>query len=344
MDTFYVDGHYLFDTADNRMILRGINLPVLDNWGFPPDSRLAELEQSGANAVRLQWYAKYGSPTRPAYTLSDLDTLLDMCRVNRLIPILMLADCTCQADPGLVNTELVPWWTRRDVVEVLNKHKKYLIINLGNEVGNYRWTASPASALANFTNAYIAAINSIRTKELEMPVMVDAPDCGSTLGAFTSTSLGKDLIDNDPCRNVLLSAHAYWAGYDGMAELGTSAAATLPIVFGEVANKQDEEVDATDANGRRVRRTEFCYYDLDGTTEGHLPPTGFNYQTLLSTIGPMDIGWLAWSWWKDRCASREITSTGNYADLTPYGDDIVNNAVYGLRLGTYRAVRTPTLP
>jgi mannan endo-1,4-beta-mannosidase len=92
MDTLYVDGRHLFDTADNRMVLRGINLPVLDNWGFPPDSRLAELEQSGANAVRLQWYTKYGSPARPAYTLSDLDTVLDECRSNRLIPILMLAD------------------------------------------------------------------------------------------------------------------------------------------------------------------------------------------------------------------------------------------------------------
>jgi len=243
-----------------------------------------------------------------------------------------------------VNTVLVPWWTNTDVVSILNKHKRYLIINLGNEVGHYRWTTSPTSALANFTNAYITAIKSIRMSGLEMPIMVDAPDCGSTLGAFTSASLGKDLVDNDPRRNVLLSAHAYWAGYDGMAELGTPAAATLPIVFGEVANKQDEEVDATDANGQRVSRTEFCYYDLDGTTEGHPSPTGFNYQTLLSTIGPMDIGWLAWSWWKDQCASREMTSTGNYADLTPYGDDIVNNAVYGLRLGTYRAVRTPTLP
>jgi mannan endo-1,4-beta-mannosidase len=108
MDTLHVDGRYLLDTADNRIVLRGVNLPVLDNWGFPPDSRITEVEKTSANAVRLQWYVNYKGGDRPAYTLSDLDTLLDECRLNRLVPILMLADFTCAADPTLVTSELVP--------------------------------------------------------------------------------------------------------------------------------------------------------------------------------------------------------------------------------------------
>ena len=40
-------------------------------------------------------------------------------------------------------------------------------------------------------------------------VMIDAPDCGTSLHAFTS--IGQELIDHDPRHNLLLSAHAYWA-------------------------------------------------------------------------------------------------------------------------------------
>ncbi|MDO9712254.1 cellulase family glycosylhydrolase [Paracraurococcus lichenis] len=347
MDTFHVDGRYLLDTADNRVVLRGVNLPVLDNWGFPPDSRISEVEKTGANAVRLQWYVNYKGGDRPAYTLSDLDTLLDECRLNRLIPILMLADFTCAGDPKVVNSGLIPWWTDCNVVTVLNKHRKYLIIKLANEVGQYRWSPSPAAALASFQAEYKTAISAIRSHGLNMPVMIDAPDCGSSLEAFTNpgVGIGQDLIAHDPQRNVLLSVHAYWAAYGGMARLlGDPLAATLPLVFGEVANKQDEEVDATDAAGLPTRRTDFCFYDLDGTSERHPAPSGYSYQDLLTALGPRDIGWLAWSWWKDGCDRRQMTSTGNFTDLTLYGDDLVNNPTYGLRLGTFAAARTATLP
>jgi mannan endo-1,4-beta-mannosidase len=346
MDILQVKDNYLHDAAGNQLVLRGVNLPLLDDWDFPASNNVSEIERTGANAVRIQWYISYPSPPppgpqRPAYTLSDLDAVLDACRINRLIPILMLADFSCADDITLVNTKLVPWWTQAAIVAVLNRHRRYIIVNLGNEVGQYRWAGSTAAALNAFRDAYTAAIDGLRGAGLQMPILVDAPDCGTTLGAFTGTSLGQDLIQHDPLKNILLSVHAYWAGYDGMAELTTNpVTAKLPIVFGEIANKQAETIETTDGAGRRVLRTEECYYDIDGKTENHPAPTGFSYQALLAELSRQDIGWLAWSWWKDACANRQMTSTGKYTDLTTYGDDLVNNDVYGLR----HAVRTPTLP
>jgi hypothetical protein len=78
--------------------------------------------------------------------------------------------------------------------------------------------------------------------------------------------------------------------------------------------------------------------DLTGPFEPHA------YQGLLVSLGQHEIGWLAWSWWKDNCPSRQMSSTGAYAGLTTYGNDLVNNASYGLRQGTFHASRTPTLP
>jgi mannan endo-1,4-beta-mannosidase len=52
---------------------------------------------------------------------------------------------------------------------------------------------------------------------------------------------------------------------------------------------------------------------------------------LLPLLQEHDIGWLAWSWWPDQCEERQMTSSGYFSDLTPYGDDIANNPIYDLK-------------
>jgi mannan endo-1,4-beta-mannosidase len=94
-----------------------------------------------------------------------------------------LNDLTCQADPNLLNSQLLPWWTSDPVVSVLKKHERYLIINLANELGHYRWSSNKDEALANFVNAYTIAIAGIR-KYLRVPIAIDAPDCGTSIEVF----------------------------------------------------------------------------------------------------------------------------------------------------------------
>jgi len=317
--TMQVNGRFLYDANNQKIILVGANLPLLDDWNFPTSDKLTELEKTGANAVRIEWYINYGQPSRPAYSLTDLDNFLTKCKNNRMIPILDLHDFTCGSDISVLNAQAIPWWTSAPVLTVLNKHKKYLIINLANELGIYRWAgdnSQQATALTNFKNAYKTAITSIRNAGLDVPIMIDAPDCGTTIGAFNT--IGAELITHDPKHNLLLSAHAYWAGYNGTSEISTTISNNLPIVFGEVANKQSEGNDQ-------------CYYDLDGTNENHPPILPFTYQSLLNTCQSNQIGWLAWSWFPDGCASRNMSSTGNYANLTTFGSDVVNNVTYGIK-------------
>ena len=225
---------------------------------------------------------------------------------------------------------MIPWWTSDEVVAVLNKHKQYLIINLANELGVYRWSNDPATALNGFKNAYKSALTTIREK-LHMPVMIDAPDCGTSIDAWIA--IGQELIDHDPDHNLLLSAHAYWAAYDGMPHIDSAVNGNLPIVFGEVANKQDETI---------AGAQQFCYYDLDGLNENHPPQNAFTYQSLLQTLKTQEIGWLAWSWGPDGCSSRTIgkynQNTHQYEGLTePFGNDIVNHPDYGLKSSAERS-------
>jgi mannan endo-1,4-beta-mannosidase len=323
--------YWLRGNTHDRIILRGINLPLLDNWEFPanqPIGKLDELAKTGANTVRIQWYASY--PGRPPYSATDLDRVIEACRTRRLVPIIELHDYTCQDDPNLVNAQLMTWWTRSDVTAVLKKHERYLIINLANELGSYRWSGSPATALNNYANAYKTAISTIRNTGLRMPIMIDAPDCGTSVNAFLS--VGQQFIDHDPQHNILLSAHAYWGSdYDGSADLDLAIKAKLPIVLGEIANKQF-------ANGDE------CYYGIDGTNINHPPPTRFSYKNLLIDCTVWEIGWLAWSWGPDKCAERQLAHNGSYTDLTDYGRDILDQATYGLRRGLYGPQKTNDLP
>src|SRR5216683_2811956 len=82
-----------------------------------------------------------------------------------------------------------------------------------------------------------------------------------------------------------------------MPHIDSAVNGHLPIVFGEVANKQDETI-----NGA----TQFCFYDLDGLNQNHPPQFAFTYQNLLQKLKTNEIGWLAWSWWPDLCSSRNI--------------------------------------
>lgn len=72
--------------------------------------------------------------------------------------------------------------------------------------------------------------------------------------------LGKSLHQHDPKRNLLVSVHAYCATlqYDGFAEINAAVRNNVPLVFGEIANKQF-------ANGDQ------CYYGIDGTNVKNPP-------------------------------------------------------------------------
>lgn len=317
--TFHTRGRHLYSPKGKKVILRGVNLPLLDDWGFPQRDLLTELAKTGANAVRIQWYKEYGQPNRPTVSATDLDKFLTKCRTSQIMPILYLADLTCKEDPNLLNSELMPWWTSPPVLTVLKKHQRYLIINLANELGNYRWTGDPAKALAIFKNAYQTAIAKIRV-HLQVPIAIDAPDCGTSIEVFPK--IAQALINSDPAHNLLFSGHAYWASYNGIPQIKSAINANIPLFFGEIANKQDNPV-----NGK----TQYCYYDLDGSSENQPSTNGFTYQSLLTLLQQQEIGWLAWSWWKDKCQERQMTSDGTFAKLTPYGKDLVNNPTYGLK-------------
>jgi mannan endo-1,4-beta-mannosidase len=129
------------------------------------------------------------------------------------------------------------------------------------------------------------------------------------------------IISSDPLHNIIFSAHAYWYGYalnDSAIMrqiMDTAVSYNYPLLLGEVANYQD----STPA---------YCTWSL-------------NYPALLNICTRLNVGWLVWSWNNDNCNLRQLSTDGTYANLSPYGMDIVNNTIYGLhtaaKLTTYLA-------
>lgn len=85
--------------------------------------------------------------------------------------------------------------------------------------------------------------------------------------------------------------------------------------------------------------------ELDGTGStvpgkrvDNAPDSNFKYHNLLETLGPLDVGWLACSWYRDECLTRRMLADDG--QLTPYGADPVTKRIYALKGGLYKAVRT----
>lgn len=251
----------------------------------------------------------------PYYTYELLDTAIHRCIQNKMIPVLDLQDLTCSDDYNALLT-LAQWYTSPQVTQIISANQSSLIINIANEAGYVSWDSNPTAALQTYKNTYDSIVQLLRSANISVPIMIDAPDCGTNITIFDSVA--STIISNDPLHNVLFSAHAYWYVYannDSLTILNllkNAKSAGYPLVLGEIANYQDDTV--------------ACQWEL-------------NYTALLNICHQLNIGWLAWSWDNDVCPQRQLSNNGLYNDLSAYGNDIVNNTNYGLsnssKLTTY---------
>lgn len=305
----HTSGKYILGPCNDTITLKGVNYAPY-NWGYTlSDLKMDQVALSGANVVRIPWYQN--NPGAPVYAnYVALDSALSKCIQLDMIPILELHDFTC----GNNSTSLIAgsaWWTNSSVLPVLQKYKHSLIVNIANEALQVNWASNPTTALASYKSTYETIITNLRaTAGFDFPLMIDAPDCGTNSDAFITSGTAAALITHDPKHNLIFSAHAYWYAYAGndslqmATKLNAVLAANIPFVLGEIANEQD---DAT-----------MCQYTL-------------NYKPLLNYCKNKNVNWLAWVWDHDGCPNRQISSSGNFANLTVYGTDVINNANYGLK-------------
>jgi chitinase/poly(3-hydroxybutyrate) depolymerase len=330
--TIYTQGRFLYDATDQQIVPVGLNYPT-DYWLFSgTNEKVNEVDLSGANMVRMTWFQN--AIAGASHTDADLDMMLTKFATKRIFTTLMLWDGGngCPQNPNKLNDAngYVSWWTNPARVTLLNNHKKHIIINLVNELGfGYSYNAgnpTDVAAFTNWRNQYKIAITTIRNAGLHIPIMIDAPLCGGSLSLVNQAAA--EIIAHDPDHNIIFSVHSYWAETNETSQVAIAVSNNVPVVFGEVSSKQ---VGADNWNTNPATGYSECYFGIDGTNSEHTPPTGFSYKNLLPILKTNNIGWFHWEWFNDSCGGRNMTTDGNYSTLSTYGNDAVNQAVYGIK-------------
>jgi mannan endo-1,4-beta-mannosidase len=323
--TLQVVGKNLTLTNGQSIVLRGINYPFIDeniDMTNPVSYKavIDEAAKTGANAIRITWYtngvhwrdgAQFGSSgTMDGYVNNGhLNNAVAYCITKGMIVILEIHDVTCTNNWLTFNTNVMNFWKSSAIQTLIQNNKSKIIINLANEFGIVRFGASPAADLLVYKNNYNTAIASLRNLNINVPIMIDAPDCAQS--STEMLSVAESMNASDIKHNLIFSAHAYWGGYaDTQAQIQTklneAQNTNVCYILGEIASKQDNN----------------SCGDLDLSTI---------YPIILQQACTRNIGWLAWAFNQDCNAARNMAVNGLYANLTTFGNDIVNNVNYGLK-------------
>jgi mannan endo-1,4-beta-mannosidase len=290
---FRVIGRYLYDKCGEKVILRGVANP---NIWFQKDGmpQFEEIEKTGANVIRIVW--------NTTGSAADLYAAILNCIDLSMIPMIECHDATC--DLSLLD-EVVDYWTRPEIVDVIIDHEEYLLLNIANEAGDYATTATA------FRNAYETAILRLREADIHVPLVIDGPDCGKRIDVLQSE--GPYLIGIDPDSNLIFSVHMWWNQRTGYPEslisqeIEQSVNMNLPLIVGEFG----------------------CWFDWDGTEV--TPETTVPYQTIIEQCHINEIGYIAWSWFGNNTPILDMTTDGTYATLHDWGLEVAVTSEYSIQ-------------
>jgi mannan endo-1,4-beta-mannosidase len=346
---FQVQGRFLEDSNGNKVILRGVDVPIYASGWSNDLSQVASAiaGNTKANAVRMLWYSSkvFGQLGSPPYyaSLSNLDNAISAYLSLKLLPIVYLGDLTAVGDNTIsgFNNDVVPFWTSSAVVSLLKKYNNSIVINLENEWGA-TWDAGSlgtSTGGSDFVNTYTGLITQLRNAGITAPIMIDAPDGGSNSTFLLAN--GQALVNADPIHNILLSVHTYWTQENGAIQncpgdyttyIDQLKNSNLPFILGEVSDW------AVASDGSEHNPVDPVDFSCPGT--GSPNKYAVNYDAVLTEAVNDQIGFFAWAWYQDGLAVRNIydqgsgTSINTSADAGTWPADILRSAKpYGLNNG-----------
>ena len=156
---FFVQDRFLYSKDNEKVILRGINHMFI--WTDREGKTIPEMAKTGANCVRIVWNTRG--------RISDLDSIVAQSISNGMIPIVELHDTTGNWDKL---PEVVDFWLRDEMLQMINNHQEYLILNVGNEPGSHEVPPE------EFFDVYNLIVTKMRAAAIRVPIMIDADNWG----------------------------------------------------------------------------------------------------------------------------------------------------------------------
>jgi mannan endo-1,4-beta-mannosidase len=301
---FKVNGRFLYDQCDEKVILRGMNAFIV-YWDRDGSVHYPQIAKTGANCVRIFWQT--GHSPEPFMPPADLDKTIQNCINHKMIPMPCLWDATGEPLGGEKWQKCLDYWTHPEVMAVLKKHQKFLILNIANEVGKNDVTNQ------QYRTEYKKAIDTLRSSGLHVPLIIDASNWGR--GERYILDNAKYLINADPDKNLMFSWHP-WDNSTSTTRVDQffeqAKKDTIPVIVGEFSN--------TDVFGKA-----FAYPDI----WRHIMKRCYEYEN----------GYLPW-WWaaKGDDAIHEITEDRIYGnwDNAPWGEEVAVGNEYSIQKTSVR--------
>ena len=276
-DTFYVDGPKIYAPNGEEFVARGVNKMVFfrDRTGV---NSYPEIAKTGANIVRIFWFTS-GTP-------EELDSTITHCIANKMIPMPSVWEATGKWSQL---KKCVDYWSRKDIVEVIQKHKRYLLLNIANEAGNFDVSES------EYRDIYRNVILRLREAGITVPLVVDASGWGRRESDIFNN--GPSILQSDPLSNVIFSWHPWDANapqsriksaIDGARSLG------LAFIVGEFAKMEVG-----------------CKCCIE-------------YKYIMDYCQETGTGWMAWSWGPGNgdCPDMDMTENNKFETLHDWGFEV----------------------
>ncbi len=290
---FFVANGRLYDANGIAFAIRGVD------WLHWDEPNLAGIEQAKANTIR--YAIDFNQPT--ATNLKLMNDAIDA----GIVPMPGNWSGTCSSDPAVLSSIVDTWVAQAASWKTVNQ---YMIMNVANEWG-------PADSTV-WRDSYITAIQRLRAAGYTGTISITSGGCGQDPQDLTKYA--QAVFDSDPQQNVIFDLHVYgWFANPATASwqtdfdtsMATVGALKLPIVLGEFGP------------GRNIGPS----------------PTTITPAQVIGAAEKYGFGWLAWawddgtgdSWFSMTNFNGTAYDTGNSADLSIFGKDVVENPTYGLK-------------
>ena len=295
--TIFVKGTQIYTACGEPLVLRGVNEMFIWSGDQTGKSILPEIAKTGANAVRLVWTTEGSAEA--------LDSLINNCLNAQMIPIPELHDATGNFTKL---PQCLQYWARPQIVKIIKKYERWIIVNIANEVGGGMESDS------KYLDEYKKAITALRNAGLSVPLMIDAGGWGNNEKYVVNN--GKALMAHDSLHNLLFSVHTYWGGDNQEKRLDSLISAmsrlNLPLIFAEGPQK--------------AKTPQNCNAD-------------FPYEYMINRCQQERIGWLSWSWGavnNGDCGSPnsvfDMTTDGKFGHwATRFAEDICVSSPFSIR-------------
>lgn len=278
---FRVVGAQLYDGDGEPVVLVGVNKMII--WtDIDGTKTLAEIAQSGANALRIVWLTS-GSARQ-------LDMVITNTVAQGIIPVI---DCHDSTGDWSKFESCVNFWLRPDILAVIQRHERYLLINIANEPDPGNLTDT------EYRSAYTLAVTRLRAAGIRVPLIIDAQGYAGRIDNLQRNA--PFLMQVDPLKNLIFSIHIYWSTKR----------------FGDVDAYADRELRETVALGIPLIIGEYSAWAV-----GCEP--GVPYKTVLTVGHELGIGRFAWEWGPGNldCGKMDMSEDGTFAKLREWGLEV----------------------